>query len=164
MIAGIRDGNRLPTVPNFQIAASASYNFPVERRRRRPISALVPACRQPLHPAERPGDNPRSLRLSASAFGGAIRRQRPRADGRRPEAARPTNYVNLSAGVDWDNGFGVMVYVNNLFDENALLSFDRERGGRARLGFNIGQPRVVGLTLQEALRRSAASLRATFAG
>ena len=26
---GIRDGNRLPTVPNFQISASASYSFPV---------------------------------------------------------------------------------------------------------------------------------------
>ena len=55
-------------------------------------------------------------------------------------------YVNLSAGIDWDNGWGVMLYVNNLFDENALLSFDRERGGRARLGFNVGQPRIIGLT------------------
>ena len=43
-----------------------------------------------------------------------------------------------------------MIYVNNLFDENAMLSFDRERGGRARLGFNIGQPRTIGLTLASA--------------
>jgi iron complex outermembrane receptor protein len=42
-----------------------------------------------------------------------------------------------------------MVYVTNLFDENALLSFDRERGGRARLGFNIGQPRVIGVTVRQ---------------
>jgi iron complex outermembrane receptor protein len=27
-----------------------------------------------------------------------------------------------------------------------LLSFDRERGGRARLGFNIGAPRTIGVT------------------
>ena len=39
-----------------------------------------------------------------------------------------------------------MAYVNNLFDENALLSFDRERGGRARLGFNLGEPRTFGVT------------------
>src|ERR1700755_1621339 len=26
---GIRDGNRLPTVPNFQMAAAATYSFPV---------------------------------------------------------------------------------------------------------------------------------------
>jgi hypothetical protein len=42
-----------------------------------------------------------------------------------------------------------MVYVTNLFDENALLSFDRERGGRARLGFNVGQPRTIGITLRK---------------
>ena len=29
VIAGIREGNRLPTVPNFQISANASYSFPV---------------------------------------------------------------------------------------------------------------------------------------
>jgi iron complex outermembrane receptor protein len=40
----------------------------------------------------------------------------------------------------------VSAYVNNLFDENPRLSFDRERGGRARLGFNIGTPRTVGIT------------------
>jgi iron complex outermembrane recepter protein len=30
-----------------------------------------------------------------------------------------------------------------------LLSFDRERGGRARLGYNIGQPRTVGITARK---------------
>ena len=30
-----------------------------------------------------------------------------------------------------------------------LLSFDRERGGRARLGFNIGQPRTFGVTARQ---------------
>jgi len=34
-------------------------------------------------------------------------------------------------------------------DENALLSFDRERGGRARLGYSIGQPRTAGLTIRK---------------
>ena len=48
-----------------------------------------------------------------------------------------------------DNGLDVILYVNNLFDENALLSFDRERGGRARLGFSIGQPRTYGLTVRK---------------
>jgi iron complex outermembrane receptor protein len=42
-----------------------------------------------------------------------------------------------------------MAYVNNLFDENPLLSFDRERGGRARLGFNVGQPRTYGITARQ---------------
>ena len=53
---------------------------------------------------------------------------------------------NFSAGLDFDNGLEVSAYVNNLFDENPRQSFDRERGGRARLGFNIGTPRTVGIT------------------
>ena len=47
------------------------------------------------------------------------------------------------------------LYANNLFDENAKLSFDRERGGRARLGFNIGQPRTIGLTVRVQVRFDA---------
>jgi len=42
----------------------------------------------------------------------------------------------------------VQVYVNNATDENAHLSFDRERGGRARLGFDTNQPRTVGITVR----------------
>jgi len=59
------------------------------------------------------------------------------------------NLVNLSAGVQWDSGLEIVAYVNNLFDENARLSLDRERGGRARLGYNIGTPRTIGLTLRK---------------
>jgi iron complex outermembrane receptor protein len=47
------------------------------------------------------------------------------------------------------NDLDLIVYVQNVFDENPLLSFDRERGGRARLGYNIGQPRTFGLTVRK---------------
>ena len=57
--------------------------------------------------------------------------------------------VNLSAGVDFENGLSLIAYVNNVFDENALLSFDRERGGRARLGYAVGQPRTMGVTVRK---------------
>ena len=59
------------------------------------------------------------------------------------------NLVNLSAGMDFGRGFSAVVYVNNLADEKALLSFDRERGGRARLGFQTNQPRTIGVTLRK---------------
>ena len=38
-----------------------------------------------------------------------------------------------------------LVYVNNVTDENADLAFDRERGGRARLGFHTNPPRTFGV-------------------
>jgi outer membrane receptor protein involved in Fe transport len=46
-----------------------------------------------------------------------------------------------------DNGWSALVYVNNALDENALLAFDRERGGRARLGFHVSNPRTFGVTV-----------------
>ncbi|MEO0321198.1 MAG: TonB-dependent receptor, partial [Pseudomonadota bacterium] len=55
--------------------------------------------------------------------------------------------VNLNAGLYYDN-VEVIAYINNITDENALLSFDRERGGRARLGFRTNQPRTFGVTVR----------------
>ena len=63
--------------------------------------------------------------------------------------------VNLSAGIKWDSGLEVVAYVNNLFDTNAKLSFDRERGGRARLGYNVGTPRIDRPDAAQAVRRGA---------
>jgi len=40
----------------------------------------------------------------------------------------------------------VAAFVNNLFDERALLALDQERGTRARVGFLVNQPRTFGLT------------------
>ena len=37
-------------------------------------------------------------------------------------------------------------FVNNLFDELALLSFDQERGTRARVGFLTNQPPTFGIS------------------
>jgi outer membrane receptor protein involved in Fe transport len=144
IIAGMREGNRLPSVPKFQLSASASYSFPIGDG----TEAYLGASFQ--HVGSRytqPGDqenNPRTF-VHGLPFGGAPGGAATTVDLRLPSY----NYVNLSAGIDWDNGLGVMLYVNNLFDENALLSFDRERGGRARLGFNVGQPRIIGITLRK---------------
>jgi iron complex outermembrane receptor protein len=48
--------------------------------------------------------------------------------------------VGLRRGT-WDGS----LYVNNVTDERAFLSFDRERGTRARIGYLTNQPRTVGV-------------------
>jgi iron complex outermembrane receptor protein len=40
----------------------------------------------------------------------------------------------------------VAFFINNLFDELALLSFDQERGTRARNGYLTNQPRTFGIS------------------
>ena len=53
--------------------------------------------------------------------------------------------LNLRAGVrrdQWDVSF----FINNVTDEQALLSLDRERGTRARIGYLTNQPRTFGIS------------------
>jgi iron complex outermembrane receptor protein len=39
-------------------------------------------------------------------------------------------------------------FVNNVWDERAFLSLDRERGRRARVGFLTNQPRTYGISVR----------------
>jgi outer membrane receptor protein involved in Fe transport len=144
VLEGIRKGNRLPSVPNFQVAASAFYNVPMSDGG----EAYAGVTFQ--HVGSRftqPGDqenNPRTF-VHGLPFGGAPAGSSTTLNLKLPDY----QLVNLSAGIDFENGLGLMVYVNNLFDENAILAFDRERGGRARLGFHVGQPRTFGATVRK---------------
>lgn len=141
---GIRAGNRLPTVPKFQMAATANY----ARRFNDRAEWYVNASYQ--HVGSRytqPGDqelNPRTF-VHGLPFNGQP------ADASTTLNLKLPSYdlVNLSLGLQFDSGTEIVAYVNNVFDENPLLSFDRERGGRARLGFNVGQPRTIGLTVRQ---------------
>ena len=71
--------------------------------------------------------------------------------------------VNLSAGIEWDSGLERRGLRQQPVRQNAKLSFDRERGGRARLGYNVGTPRTIGLTLRYKLRGSCAASAAAAA-
>lgn len=143
VIGGIRDGNRLPSVPRFQISGSAFYNFPVGGGEGYVGFSAQHVSNRFTQPSDQEV-NPRVF-VHGLPFGGA-----PGAASTTVNLTLPDyQLVNLSAGVDFDSGLSLSVYANNLFDENALLSFDRERGGRARLGFNVGQPRTIGITARQ---------------
>ncbi|HZG47478.1 MAG TPA: TonB-dependent receptor, partial [Allosphingosinicella sp.] len=145
VIGGIREGNRLPSVPEFQISASASYRPEINASGTR---ALFSASFQ--HVGSRftqPGDqenNPRRF-VHGLPFGGQPAGSATTLDLKLPDY----QLVNLSAGVSFPNQLELIAYVNNVFDENPILSFDRERGGRARLAFQVGQPRTYGITARK---------------
>ncbi|TFI59059.1 TonB-dependent receptor [Sphingomonas parva] len=145
VVGGIREDNRLPSVPKFQIAASATYSTPIDTSgTRATFSASVQHVGNRYTQPSDQENNPRTF-VSGLPFGGATGNEGTVINLQLPSY----ELVNLSAGLEWGSGLEVIAYVNNLFDENALLSFDRERGGRARLGFNIGQPRTYGVTLRQ---------------
>jgi len=141
---GIREGNRLPSVPKFQLSASGSYEWPIGDAANMYIAASVQHVGTRFTQPADQENNPRTF-VHGLPFGGAPAGASTTVDLQLPDY----QLVNLSAGVDFDNGLSLIAYVNNLFDENALLSFDRERGGRARLGYTVGQPRTFGITARK---------------
>jgi iron complex outermembrane receptor protein len=132
VIGGIREGNRLPSVPKFQIATTATYNFPVGANDAYFSASFQHVGSRYTQPSDQE-NNPRTF-VSGLPFGGATGNQGTTVNLKLPDY----QLLNLSAGIEFQGGFEAIVYVNNLLDENPLLSFDRERGGRARLGYTLG--------------------------
>jgi len=148
---GIRDGNRLPSVPKFQMAASATYGGRFSDNADWYVTGSFQHVGNRI---TQPGDQ----EPAAGDFGNMIFFDPITGDFGAGEDFNWTsklklpsyNLFNLSAGIEFDHGLDAVLYVNNVFDESPKLSFDRERGGRARLGYHVGQPRTIGLTLRKA--------------
>jgi iron complex outermembrane receptor protein len=144
VLGGIREGNRLPSVPKFQISADATYSWSLNDRMEAFVRASVQHVGSRYTQASDQENNPRSF-VSGLPFGGATGNVPTIVDLKLPSY----EVVNFSIGVEMENGVDLTAYLNNAFDENALLSFDRERGGRARLGYAVGQPRTLGVTVRK---------------
>ena len=144
VLGGVEKGNRLASVPEFQLAATASYSVPVDWFGG--SEAYVFASWQ--HIGDRitqPSDQvPGASRfVSNLPYAGATGEEVTDID----LELDAYSLLNLRFGVihgDWEGA----LYIHNLTDENAALSFDRERGGRARLGFRVNQPRTIGFVLR----------------
>ena len=146
ILAGIREGNRLPSVPNLQLAASAYYTTSLSDNDDFYMGATFQHVgSRYTQPADQE-NNPRTF-VHGLPFGGAPAGASTTLDLKLPAY----QVLNLRIGVDINEKFDLSLYVNNAFDENAILSFDRERGGRARLGFHVGQPRTWGITARARL-------------
>jgi iron complex outermembrane receptor protein len=142
IVSGIEKGRRLPTVPRFQVATAATYQWEA-----RP-GALAYITGTYQHIGSRltqVGDEDLGtlnlLSFGANTIGGPLTASVFTYDPELPAY----DLVNLRLGVrrnHWDIAF----FVNNLFDELALLSLDQERGTRARIGFLTNQPRTFGIS------------------
>lgn len=145
IVGGVEEGNRLASVPEFQLAVSATYNM---------ATGLFDGSESyvsfTLHYVgdriTQPGDQVAGVGdfVSGLPYGGALGSEVTQVD----LELDPYTIMNLRAGIvkdDWE----AVAFVHNLSDENADLSFDRERGGRARLSFRTNQPRTIGVTFRK---------------
>ena len=145
ILGGVQEGNRLASVPEFQFAATGSYLFPLQAFGGSDGSVTLTV----QHVGDRitqPSDQTSGAGLFTSGlpFGGADGDELTIVD---PELD-PYTIVNLSASVE-KNDWSAVIYVRNIGDTNANTSFDRERGGRARLGFRTNMPRTIGVTFRK---------------
>ena len=143
VIGGIQDGNRLASVPKIQLAATGTYSFPInlgggssEGFVSASIQHIGDRYTQPSDQVPGAGEFDSGL-----PFGGASGNEITSVD----LLLDAYQLINLNAGIDFDT-WSILAYINNVADENAELAFDRERGGRARLGTHTNQPRTIGVT------------------
>ncbi len=140
-IQGLRDGNRLPTVPEFQAAASLTWTQPVRNNLDGFANVTWQYVGDRITQISDQENNPRTVTLFTTGAPTVSTLSFPLD---LPEY----QVVNLRAGVRAE-GWEAAVFVNNVGDERARLAVDRERGLRARYGYLTNQPRTVGVTLRK---------------
>jgi len=142
VVQGLRDGNRLPTVPKFQASVSVGY----ERDMGNGMEAFSNVTWQ--HVGNRYtqisdiDNDPATANLFRNVGNTTV------AQLSFPLKLPSYDVVNLRLGVrgeDWE----VAGFVNNLGDERAHLAIDRERGLRARYGFLTNPPRTYGAMVRK---------------
>ncbi len=146
VLGGVREDNRLASVPKFNFGTTATYSFPFEVAGDGAEAYFSATFQHRGSLFTQPSDQEpgAGVFVSGLAFGGA-----PGTDATTLDLELdPYQTLNFSFGINWDD-LEFMAYVTNVTDENANLSFDRERGGRARLGFRTNQPRTFGMLIRK---------------
>jgi len=143
IVAGIREGNRLPSVPQFQMSATATYHWQMRGDWLGYATGTYQhvGSRYTQVGDEEPGFGSVNLLTFPGTIGGPLTQSTFTFDPLLPAY----DIVNTRVGVlfgKWD----VALYANNLTDERAFLALDRERGLRARVGYLTNQPRTFGIS------------------
>jgi iron complex outermembrane receptor protein len=144
VVAGIKSGNRLPTVPQNQMAAAATYHWQGGQN----LAGYATAAYQYI------GSRYTQIGDQAAGFGTVnLNSFAPHNIGgpftRTTFVFNPLlpsySILNLRFGIlkgKWDTA----LFINNITDQRALLALDQERGTRARVGFLTNQPRTIGIS------------------
>ena len=142
-IAGIRDGNRMPTAPEAQGAASVTYSWPWFSGTHGYANFTVQYVGSSF--TQLADQEPPFGTISGGAF---ITYGNPTISSFTFPTELPSYDIgNLRFGVRGDQWEGSL-FVNNVWDERAFLSLDRERGSRARVGYLTNRPRTYGVTFR----------------
>lgn len=140
-IQGLRDGNRLPTVPKFQASFSVGYERELESGEEVFANLTVQHVGSRITQVSDQENDPRTASLFRNIGATSV------AVLSFPLELPSYEIANFRVGVRGEN-WEVAGFVNNLGDERAKLAIDRERGLRARYGFLTNAPRTYGATIR----------------
>ncbi|MDB6088818.1 MAG: putative TonB-dependent receptor [Gammaproteobacteria bacterium] len=151
VVGGLANGNRLPTAPKAQAAASVGYTLPVMDNREFFANLTVQYVGSSFSQFENeePGFGaicagcpsaaaPNAARLIV--LGGPLSTSLITFNPELPSYTLANLRFGLK-GARWQ----AAGYVNNITDKNAALALDYERGRSARVGFLTNQPRTYGV-------------------
>jgi iron complex outermembrane receptor protein len=142
---GIREGNRLPSVPKFQAALSATYRQPITPDTQGYFTGTyqhVGSRYTQLADTELTGVQSLTT-FGNTGIGGPFTQASYTFNPLLPAY----DLVNLRLGVR-HGYYDIALFVNNLTDETAFLANDRERNFRARFGYLVNQPRTFGINFR----------------
>lgn len=142
IVAGIQEGNRLPTVPEFQMAAAATGRHGM-------MGGVGYVTGVFQHVGERytqvadqaAGFGTVNIGGFGANIGGPLTQNTFTFDPELPAY----DILNVRVGLlrnQWDTA----LFINNVTDEIAYLALDQERGTRARVGYLTNQPRTIGVS------------------
>lgn len=144
VVSGIQKGNRLPTVPEFQMTGAATFHWQMNGG----MAGYFTTVYQ--HIGDRYtqiGDQAQGfgsvnlLAFAPNTIGGPLTQNTFTFNPKLPAY----DLVNLRLGV-LKNRWDTALFVNNVGNERALLALDQERGTLARVGYLTNQPRTVGIS------------------
>ncbi len=143
VVSGIEKGNRLPTVPRFQMVAAATFQRPMMSSWLGYATATYQyvGSRYTQVGDQAAGFGTVNMLTFTGIIGGPLTQGTFTFDPLLPAYS----IANLRVGMlndTWD----IALFVNNIADEQALLALDQERGTRARVGFLVNQPRTFGIS------------------
>jgi iron complex outermembrane receptor protein len=148
VVSGIEEGNRLPTVPEFQMAAAANYRWEIKDTWAGYLTGVY----------QHVGSRYTQIGDQAAGFGTVdlLTFEKPPTNGATiggpltqdtftfdPELPA-YDIVNLRLGL-LTEAMDLSLFVNNVTDERAFLARDQERGTLARVGYLTNRPRTYGL-------------------
>jgi iron complex outermembrane receptor protein len=153
IVGGLADGNRLPTAPQVQAVGSVGYTLPLQEKRDFfsvfTVQYVGSSYSQFENEEEQFGqiggtaNDPDANPARLITYGGVPANTVISFDARLPAYS----LGNLRAGVR-TNRWEAAVYLNNVWDTNAHLALDYERGRSARVGYLTNQPRTIGVGAQ----------------